>query len=92
MPAYNGSSFIAAAIESILNQTYTDFELIFVDDGSKDNTKEVIEQYIEIARRIKLIESNHGEICQALNTGKVSLCKIFPTKVISKVHTRTPQV
>jgi len=45
IPSYNRAHLIADAIDSVLNQTYTNFELIVVDDHSIDNTKEVVEQY-----------------------------------------------
>ena len=44
MPAYNAEKYIAEAIESVLKQTYTNWELIIVNDCSKDNTKEVCEK------------------------------------------------
>lgn len=45
MPAFNVENYIDAAIQSILNQTYTNFELLICDDGSKDNTVEIIRSY-----------------------------------------------
>ena len=42
MPTYNRAHFIAETVQSVLGQTFADFELIVVDDGSTDNTKEVI--------------------------------------------------
>lgn len=45
IPTYNRAHFIAQAVESVLMQTYQDFELIIIDDGSTDNTKEVLESY-----------------------------------------------
>src|SRR3954465_16001146 len=45
MPAYNSEDFIAAAIDSILSQTFTDFELIISDDGSHDGTLEIARSY-----------------------------------------------
>lgn len=53
MPAYNAEKYIAESIESILNQTFTDFELIIVDDASKDSTWEIINRYSEKDIRIK---------------------------------------
>lgn len=62
MPAYNSESYIAEAIESVLAQTYTNFELIIVDDGSIDGTREVINRYQD-ARIIKIFsENNQGLI------------------------------
>jgi glycosyltransferase involved in cell wall biosynthesis len=69
MPAYNASKFIALAIESILNQTFQEFELIIVDDGSTDNTSEIIGRYVEQDNRIRAIQNEHGGISYALNTG-----------------------
>jgi glycosyltransferase involved in cell wall biosynthesis len=60
MPAYNALSFIAEAIESILNQTFREFELIIVDDGSSDDTVEIIKHYANSDQRIRLIHAEHG--------------------------------
>jgi len=54
---YNGSKRIKTAIESILNQTYIDFEIIVCDDGSKDNSVEVIEKIISKDKRVLLIRN-----------------------------------
>jgi glycosyltransferase involved in cell wall biosynthesis len=55
MPVYNGESYIRKAIESILSQTFKDFELIIVNDGSTDNTVAIIEQFND--PRIKLVHN-----------------------------------
>ena len=47
IPVYNGAKFIKDAIESVLAQTYRDYEIIVVNDGSTDNTEEVLTPYIE---------------------------------------------
>ncbi len=54
MPSYNSSRFIAESIESILRQTYTQLELLITDDGSTDNTVEIIQAYIQKDSRIRL--------------------------------------
>jgi len=73
IPCYNGEKFIGEAIESVLNQTYKNWELIIVDDGSTDGSKAVIKPFLKDPR-IKLVEheQNRG-IPAARNTGiKVS--------------------
>lgn len=61
MPTYNRAKEIPRAIESVLNQTYNDFELIIVDDGSTDNTQEIIETYQDSRiRYIKNTTAVHG--------------------------------
>ena len=45
MPVYNGEAYIGEAIDSVLSQTFTDFELIIVNDGSTDNSLNLIEAY-----------------------------------------------
>jgi len=57
MPAYNSEKYIGTAIESILNQTYKDFEFIIVNDCSTDNTLQTIQSYSKKDRRIKVIDS-----------------------------------
>ena len=54
MTAYNREKYIAAAIESVLASTLTDFELIIVDDGSRDRTVEIAKTYAAKDTRIKL--------------------------------------
>ncbi len=61
IPTYNRADLLPRAIESVLNQTFKDFELIIVDDGSTDNTKEIVEQYQKKDERIKYLwEENFG--------------------------------
>ena len=67
MPTYNGSKFIKRAVESILAQTYTNFEFIIVDDGSTDNTAQIIHSYND--KRIKYIFQENKGPASAYNTG-----------------------
>jgi len=55
MPCYNASSYIAQSIESVLNQTFKDFELIVVDDASQDNSLSIIENFSRMDDRVKLV-------------------------------------
>ena len=62
MPAYNSNEFIALAIESVIAQEYKNWELIIVDDASKDATVNTIRNYIKKEPRIKIFrnQTNHG--------------------------------
>jgi len=66
IPAYNCSRLIPNAIESVLGQTYNNLECIVVDDGSVDNTAEIILNYKD---KIKYIYQNNGGVSKARNTG-----------------------
>lgn len=66
MPTYNASKYVSEAIESTLKQSFFDFEFIIVDDGSTDNTREIIRSYDD--NRIKLVENEHNFI-GSLNKG-----------------------
>jgi glycosyltransferase involved in cell wall biosynthesis len=59
MPAYNSEDFIAAAIDSILSQTFTDFELIISDDGSRDGTLEIARSYAARDKRIRVLSGEN---------------------------------
>lgn len=59
MPAYNCEEYIKTAIDSILNQTYTNFELLITDDCSKDNTRKIIDSYVDI--RIKRFHNSQNQ-------------------------------
>ena len=67
MPAYNAEHYIAQAIRSVLRQTFTDFELLIVDDGSTDYTAKIIRSFKD--PRIVLIQQENKGVSAALNTG-----------------------
>lgn len=69
MPVWNGDRFIAEAIESILNQTERNFEFLIVDDGSTDETPEILAGLARRDPRIRVIRLEHGGIVAALNHG-----------------------
>lgn len=66
IPAYNIAPYLPEAIESVLRQTYQDFEILVVDDGSTDNTVEVASHY---APRVKLVIKDNGGPASARNAG-----------------------
>jgi len=68
LPAYNAEKFLKEAIESILNQTYSNFEFIIINDGSTDKTQEIIDAYADPRIHCILHKENKGLI-QSLNEG-----------------------
>jgi glycosyltransferase involved in cell wall biosynthesis len=69
LPVYNGEKYVAEAIDSILSQTFTDFELIIINDGSTDNSLEVLEAYQKYDARIRLISRENKGLVATLNEG-----------------------
>lgn len=70
IPAYNREQELPKCIESVLNQTFQDFELIVVDNGSIDNTKKVVEEYQQKDNRVKYFwQENSGSPAGSRNTG-----------------------
>jgi glycosyltransferase involved in cell wall biosynthesis len=69
MPAYNEEKRIGRAIDSILSQSFEDFELIIINDGSSDNTENIIKEYQKKDERIILISQENSGVAKALNVG-----------------------
>ncbi len=70
IPVYNRQDYIESSIKSILNQTYTDFELLVINDKSSDNTAIIVQDLIKQDSRIKLLDNvNQKGIVGGLNTG-----------------------
>jgi len=69
MPAYNAEKYIAESIQSVLDQTYKNWELIVVDDGSTDTTAEIAQGFRARESRIKYIFQRNGRLGNARNTG-----------------------
>ena len=70
MSVYNSSCYLQESIESILNQTFTDFEFIIIDDGSRDNTWEILTKYAKQDQRIKLFSNQENiGLIESLNKG-----------------------
>ena len=67
VPVYNVEQYLENCIESILNQTFKDFELILVDDGSTDNSGKICDIYKKKDSRIKVIHKNNGGLSSARN-------------------------
>lgn len=69
VPCYNQAHFLNESLISVLNQTYTNWECIIVDDGSPDNTKEVAESWLKKDNRFVYFEKENGGLSSARNAG-----------------------
>ena len=66
IPSYNCELYIAETLESILNQTFKDVEIIVVDDGSTDKTRQIITSY---GTYVRLVTQTNAGVCAARNRG-----------------------
>ena len=69
IPAYNIEDYIGRCLDSIISQTYKNLEIIVVDDGSRDYTGEILDNYAKKDRRIKVIHKENGGVSSARNKG-----------------------
>ena len=75
MPVYNRDKVVSRAVDSILAQTYTDFELIIVDDGSSDQSVSLVESYLHDERVTLLVLSKNKGVNAARNFGLNNISK-----------------
>lgn len=69
VPVYKVEQYIYKCVDSILNQTFTDFELILVDDGSPDNCGKICDEYAKQDNRVRVIHKKNGGLSDARNAG-----------------------
>ena len=69
MAVYNGERFLREAVNSVLTQTFEDFEFIILDDGSTDSSVEILEEFAKVDSRIVLVKRPHRGLVVSLNTG-----------------------
>ncbi len=69
MPGWNGETYLREAIDSILGQTFRDFEFLILDDGSTDSIPSIMAEYAKLDPRIRIIPLDHQGIVIALNRG-----------------------
>ncbi len=80
LPVYNGEERISRSIDSVINQTYDNWELIIVNDGSTDNTPDIIRQYAEKYDHIIIINNEENKkLPMSLNTGFASASGVYYT-------------
>lgn len=69
IPAFNVGQYLESCLESILNQTYQNFEIILIDDGSTDNTSRICDTYSQRDTRIKVIHQSNAGVSAARMRG-----------------------
>lgn len=69
VPVYNAEKYLEKCVESILNQTYYNLEVILVDDGSYDSSASLCNLYAERDDRVKVVHKSQGGVCDARNSG-----------------------
>lgn len=67
VPVYNAEKYLNRCIDSLLNQTFTDFEILLVDDGSTDNSYNICSEYEKLDNRVKVIQLNHCGVARIRN-------------------------
>lgn len=72
VPVYNVEKYLDKCLSSILSQTFTDFELVLVDDGSTDGSGEICDRYAESDNRIHVIHKKNGGLSSARNQGIIT--------------------
>lgn len=69
VPIYNVEQYLSQCLDSIINQTYTNLEIILINDGSTDNSEKICNQYKLLDPRIIVIHKTNGGLSDARNTG-----------------------
>lgn len=69
VPIYNGEKYIEECLESIINQTYKNLQIILIDDGSKDKSGKICDEYAKKDKRIEVIHKENAGVSAARNTG-----------------------
>ena len=106
MPTYNVQDYLPAAMESVINQTFSDIEIICINDGSTDNSLQILKDYSQKDNRIKIIDQQNQGVSAARNAGiNVSegeyIMFIDPDdtydltlceKVVEKINTEHPDI
>ena len=74
VPVYNTEKYLHRCVDSILAQTFTDFELLLIDDGSKDNSGKICDEYAAKDNRIRVFHKENGGVSSARNLGLDNAC------------------
>ena len=68
VPVYNVEQYLSRCVDSLVNQTYHNIEIILVDDGSPDRSGEICDEYAKKDKRVKVIHQSNGGLSDEMNT------------------------
>lgn len=83
LPVYNSERWLQETIESVVAQTYPEWELLIIDDGSTDDSLKIARNYESKDKRIRVIANNHGGVARARNTGLKNVSGEYITAIDS---------
>jgi glycosyltransferase involved in cell wall biosynthesis len=69
IPVYNAEKYIESCIKSVLQQTYTNLQIVLIDDGSSDKSKQICDEYANVDKRIEVVHKVNGGVSSARNSG-----------------------
>ena len=88
VPVYNAEKYLHRCIDSILSQTFTDFELLLIDDGSKDGSGAICDEYAAKDNRVRVFHKENGGVSSARNLGLDNACGEWVTFVDADDYVR----
>ena len=74
VPVFNAEKYLTACIDSVLGQSFSDFELLLIDDGSTDRSGEICDRYAARDNRIRVFHKPNGGVSSARNMGLDNAC------------------
>ena len=83
VPVYNTEKYLPQCLDSIINQTFTDFECICINDGSTDNSLSILEEYAKKDSRIRIISQKNAGLSNVKNVGIKNATGIYITFIDS---------
>jgi glycosyltransferase involved in cell wall biosynthesis len=91
VPVYNTGKYLSECLDSLLAQTFTDFEIICINDGSTDNSADILSEYSKRDNRIKIIEQKNSGVVVARNNGVAHAVGqyLYPLDSDDKIHPTT---
>lgn len=92
LPIFNVEKYLERCIESVINQTYSNIEIILVDDGSTDNSGKICDEYQKKDQRIKVIHKKNGGLSEARNTGTKNAIGKYITYIDSDDYVKNDYV